>query len=204
MTCIVGIRHEAGVTIGGDSVAADGYDLQLRADDKVFSRVDENGLEWVFGFSGSFRMGQLLRYKLELPEVPFREERALEFMATRFADAVRTCFKDGGFLSKDAEREFGGDFLIGVRGLLFYADPDFHFGTPVDRYAAIGAGAQAALGALYITRTCETRPETQGPQVHAEIAADLALRAAERHCIAVRHPWKIITGAPPAIVEVRV
>ena len=61
MTCIVGMVDGQGtVYIGADSLAAGGYQKTIRKDAKVFT----NGIA-VMGYTSSFRMGQLLRYKLK-------------------------------------------------------------------------------------------------------------------------------------------
>src|SRR5919109_4864584 len=92
MTAIVGLADESKVWIGGDSAGVAGLSLTVRADEKVFRRG-----EWVFGFTGSFRAGQLLRYSLNVPEP--RGDLA-KFLATEFIDAVRYCLKGGGVARK--------------------------------------------------------------------------------------------------------
>ena len=62
MTCIVAWLEDEKICIGGDSAGVAVYNMQIRADEKVF----KNG-EMVFGFTSSFRMGQLLRFSLILP-----------------------------------------------------------------------------------------------------------------------------------------
>ena len=62
MTCIVGLVHEGVVYIGGDSAGVAGLSLVVRADEKVLRNGD-----FLMGFTTSFRMGQLLRYKLDPP-----------------------------------------------------------------------------------------------------------------------------------------
>ena len=116
MTCIAGVEHSGKVWIGGDSAGVAGYALTVRADEKVW--VD-NG--FVFGFTSSFRMGQLLRYNLSLPlqryEVPeSNAEAEIKFMTTHFVDAVRKVLKDGGYAKNDNGQERGGTFLVGWRG----------------------------------------------------------------------------------------
>ncbi len=58
MTCIVGVTDGTEVVLGGDSagVSIETRQLEVRANRKVFRRQD-----YVFGYSGSFRMGQILR-----------------------------------------------------------------------------------------------------------------------------------------------
>lgn len=99
MTCIVGLVDKGKVYIGGDSAGVNSFwDLTIRADSKVFI----NG-PFIMGFTSSFRMGQLLRYKLKTPS-RFKndgtQKEIYEYMVTDFVDAVRQCLKDGGYASK--------------------------------------------------------------------------------------------------------
>ena len=88
MTAIVGLVKSGSVYIGGDSAGVCGTSLTVRADAKVFRKK-----RYVFGFTTSFRMGQLIRYSLALPK-PVGNLDA--FMSTTFIDAVRDCLKAGG------------------------------------------------------------------------------------------------------------
>ena len=100
MTCIVGLTELGTVYIGGDSAGVNSrFDLAIRADQKVFI----NG-PFVMGFTSSFRMGQLLRYKLTPPE-RYESQDLYNFMVTAFIDAVRACLKTGGFMRKENEVE---------------------------------------------------------------------------------------------------
>jgi ATP-dependent protease HslVU (ClpYQ) peptidase subunit len=63
MTCIVGMVENGKVYIGGDSAGVSGFDYHIREDQKVF----QNG-DMIFGFTSSFRMGQLLQYSLKIPD----------------------------------------------------------------------------------------------------------------------------------------
>lgn len=90
MTCIVGIADGEKVWIGGDSQGTAGLSMTVRADTKVFT----NG-PMVFGFTSSFRMGQLLRHKLSIPK--HYEGDVDKWLCVDFIDAVRQCFKDSGY-----------------------------------------------------------------------------------------------------------
>lgn len=175
MTCIVGIAHQGRVVIGGDSAGVGGWDLTVRADSKVF-RVGP----FVMGFTTSFRMGQLLRFKLVVPEQP-ESMPVLQYMATLFVDAVRQCLKDGGYAKKENEVETGGSFLVGYRGEIFTIDNDYQVGQPLDGFDAVGCGAQIARGALWASR------EDGDPAARAT----LALQAAERFSAGVRGPFRL-------------
>lgn len=143
MTCIVGLVHDGDVYIGGDSAGIAGLSVSIRADEKVFG----NG-PFIMGFTSSFRMGQLLRYKFS-PPAQTVHQGDMEYMVTSFIDAVRQCFAGNGFGDKDAS--VGGNFLVGYKGKLYNIEADHQVGVPTLSYDAVGCGTDLALGALYAT-----------------------------------------------------
>lgn len=179
MTCIVGLVHDGTVWIGGDSAGVSGWALTVRADEKVFT----NG-PFVMGFTSSFRMGQLLRYNLEVPRRT-RRVSVDEFMHTVFVDAVRKTLKDGGYAKVESGREEGGDFLVGYAGRLFAVQSDFQVSRTRARFDAVGCGADVARG--YLTAIAGTLPP--------EVACRRALRAAEQWSAGVRGPFRVVRGA---------
>ncbi len=172
MTCIVGLVDNGKVYVGGDSAGVAGWNLTVRADQKVF----KNG-SMIMGFTSSFRMGQLLRHAFTVPDHDPRTDID-KYMVTTFINAVRQCLKDGGMASKSNEVEQGGCFLVGYRGQLFEIDSDYQVGKPIDGFAAVGCGAQVAHGALYATSELDPRKRVL-----------LALEAAERFSAGVRGPF---------------
>jgi hypothetical protein len=180
MTCIVGIQHRRRVVIAGDSAGVAGYSVTVRADEKVFARDG-----FLFGFTSSFRMGQILRYDAELPAVPGRGADLTAFMVREFVPAVRKAFSEGGFLTKRNEEESGGTFLVGLRGNLFSVESDFQVGRAVDGYMAVGVGDDLALGVLHATRRGGWDPE---------LRATLALEAAAYHNGGVCAPFHAVAA----------
>ena len=178
MTCIVGVVGKDGkITMGGDSAGSDSsFSLVIRDDPKVFVRG-----EYVFGFTSSFRMGQLIHHKLKLPQPPDDPEKLYEFMVTEFIDALRKCFKEGGYMKTKDDREEGGTFLVGVRGKLFYIESDNQVGIPNDSFAAVGCGDHLALGSLYTSQGFKDDRNR----------VKWALEAAERFSAGVRRPFVI-------------
>ena len=172
MTAIVGLARNGKVFIGGDSAGVSGLDLTVRADTKVF----RNG-PFLFGFTTSFRMGQLIRYSLRPPKPKGDLDR---FMTTKFVDALRGCLKDGGWARKESDREEGGTFLVGARGQLFTVHSDYQVGRAADGFAAAGCGDQVALGALYASGSTGLKPRAR---------LLVALSAAERFSAGVRGPF---------------
>ncbi len=144
MTCIVGFVHNGTVCMGGDSAGVAGYDLRIRKDEKVFVKG-----EFIFGYTTSFRMGQLIRFKFNPPEQPSKMD-AFEYMCTLFVDELRKCLKEGGFAEVSNNKETGGFMLVGYRGKLYRIESDFQVAIPAEDYDAVGCGANFALGALKI------------------------------------------------------
>lgn len=180
MTCIVALVQNGTVYMGADSAGASGYNLSVRADTKVF----ENG-PFLIGFTTSFRMGQLLQYAFQPPPHP-EELGNHAYMVTTFVDAVRQCFKDGGFSEKQKEAEIGGTFLTAYRGKIYSIQEDYQVGESLDAFNAVGCGADIALGSLYSTMAYDpfTRLKT-------------ALQAAERYSAGVCGPYTIIKQSAP-------
>lgn len=176
MTCIVGLAHQGRVYIGGDSAGVSGMDLEVRADKKVFL----NG-GYLFGFTSSFRMGQLLRHAFEPPKPALNEELHM-FMATKFIDALRSCLKAGGYAEKTNEREAAGRFLVGHAGRLFMICEDYQVAEPLAGYTACGCGDQVARGAMFVTEQLSPECRIRG-----------ALIAAEFHSAGVRGPFHILS-----------
>jgi ATP-dependent protease HslVU (ClpYQ) peptidase subunit len=145
MTCIVGLIDGNRVWLGGDSAGVAGLDITVRADPKVFP----NG-PFLIGFTSSFRMGQLLAYRLKTPARP-PEMDIFRFMVMDFVDEVRNCLKDGGYAQRTNDVESGGSFLVGYHGRLFSIQSDYQVCEAIRGYHAIGCGADYALGSLAST-----------------------------------------------------
>jgi ATP-dependent protease HslVU (ClpYQ) peptidase subunit len=175
MTCIVGILDNGNVYIGGDSAGVSVSDMRIRADEKVFRNGD-----FIFGFTSSFRMGQLLRYSFTPPKHD-KDIETYKYMVSVFVEAVRLCLKDGGYTVVSNNEESGGTFLVGYDGRLFGIDSDFQVSEQVCNYDAIGCGGSIALGSLY--STSEMPPEKRIIQ---------ALKASEQFNSAVRGPFHIV------------
>lgn len=179
MTCIAGFVEGDTVWMGADSAGVAGYDLTVRADQKLF----RNG-PMLFGFTTSFRMGQILRYDFHVPDHDPRKDIDT-YMSSVFVDAVRDALKSKGWAKKENDREEGGNFLVGYAGRLFAVDADYQVGCPADGFAAVGCGGQVAHGALFAT-----------PHLTGRDRVEMALRAAERFSAGVRAPFLIESLGP--------
>jgi hypothetical protein len=146
----------------------------IRADEKVFINGD-----FVMGFCGSFRMGQLLRYSLK-PPTHHPDVDFMAYMVNDVVNAVRDCLKTGGYARKEKEAEEAGTFLVGFKGNLFKIDADYQVAQPSLPFDACGCAQDIALGCLYANE--HLQPEQRITQ---------ALEAAESFSAAVRRPFVI-------------
>ena len=178
MTCIVGIVEKGAIYLGADSASCDGSELMVRADRKVFAK---NG--FVYGFTSSFRMGQLIRYVFAAPLMT-PDADVMGYMVGAYIPALRECFRDGGYSRRANEEDIGGTFLVGYRGRLFEVENDFQVGETTSGYNAVGSGKRPALGAMFAS-TSNTDPASR---------ILLALQAAEQFTTSVRGPFEIISG----------
>lgn len=179
MTAIAAWMENGEVIIAGDTLGSDGYHHTNRHDTKVFRRG-----EFIIGFAGSYRFGQLTRFKLNVPAQ--REDQSdFAYMVTTFVDELRSVLKDNGARQEyKGEDHTGGVALVGYKGQLYFIDGDFHVGVPGDPYEAIGSGGMAARGALEALRDVEG--------ITPRHKLYLALRAAEKHTMGVRGPFHVI------------
>lgn len=183
MTCIVVVTNGKRVVMGGDSAGVGGYRLTVRKDKKVFKRTDESQTEWLFGFTSSFRMGQLIQFELVLPQINAKARADLYgFMVTKFIPNLRACLKNGGYAGKNEEVERGGTFLVGLLGRIFEIESDYQVAEPADSFYSVGCGDDLAKGSLFTsTQTNDLRKR-----------ALQALTAAERFSSGVRGPFEFV------------
>lgn len=197
MTCIVGLVAENGaVWVGGDSaITSDRWDLRFTRSPKVVRRqVPQVGtlLEaptrpLLLGTAGAARMRQLLSCALEVPGHP--DGMPVEtYLATLFVDAVRACFKAGGYARRESDQEqHDGIFLLAYAGHLVTVTSDYLVFESRDTYEAIGSGGELARGALAALESVGRCTLDYLPRRRIEIA----LLAAARHNASVAGPFHI-------------
>lgn len=142
MTLIIGMVNNGKVYVGGDSAGVSRLDVRIRKDSKVFKKG-----EFVIGCTTSFRMIQLIRFSFNPPK-KYDDIDIYEYMCTGFVDALRDCFKKGGFSKINNGEESGGEFIVGWRDRLFKIYSDFQVSEEEGEYIACGCGEHYALGAL--------------------------------------------------------
>jgi len=172
VTCIAAVETDNGVWMGGDSAATEGDGLLTVTTSKVFRLPG-----YVIGYTESFRLGQLIRYRLRPPEQ--RCDDPLEHLATGFVDELRKLITKGG-VKGDGPDELDGSLLVAYRGRLYSIESDLAVLAATHPYQAIGCGADLAIGSLAST---SGRPDQR---------IRLALATAARHSTGVAPPFTII------------
>lgn len=182
MTCIAALIHNNEVWMGGDSAGVAGLNVTVRKDPKVF----KNG-EFLIGFTSSFRMGQLLRYRFNPPRY-YEDDDVYAYMCTDFIEELRYCLKAGGYATRINEEESGGNFLVGFKGRLFEIGSDFQVGESIAEYNAVGCGEEYAKGSLFSMMGINSLAEDK---LSAGYIIEEALKAAEYFSGGVRSPFII-------------
>ena len=183
MTCIVGWIEEdkkkgtQDVWIGGDSAGVGGLSIRTRADEKVFKNGD-----MLFGYTSSFRMGQILRYSLSVPEQSQKKED-YEYMCTDFIDAVAMTLEKKKYAKVSNNEMEIGTFLVGYKGNLYLIENDLQVAKPMLNYEAVGCGVNIAMGALHATYDLKMTPQQRITK---------ALEAATEFSAGVRPPFVIM------------
>jgi ATP-dependent protease HslVU (ClpYQ) peptidase subunit len=176
VTAIVGVTENGKVWIGGDSAGCDGLSVETRTDPKVFI----NG-EFVFGYTSSFRMGQLLQYVFT-PPTPVQGQEGMAYMVKQFIPAVKSCLADGGFQTNEKGQDIGGCFLVGHKGQLYSVECDYQVARVHQPYHACGCGKDIALGSLFSTE-----------QLSPEQRINAALTAASTFSAGVKGPFTVLS-----------
>jgi len=179
MTCIAAVKVKDSIWVGGDSAGVSESALTIRKDSKVF----RNG-NFLIGFTSSFRMGQILRYKLKNPK-HIESITPVEYLNTIWIDEVRNTFKTEGYSDITSNVESGGCFIGAYKGVLFSVHSDFQIAIPALDFEAVGSGGEIAKGSLYTQKVLNKNKDGKS-------MVKLALQSAEKMNAYVRKPFKIM------------
>lgn len=149
MTVIVGIvdKKNNSVILGGDSAGTDGRGKQTKS---TQPKVFRSG-KFVIGWSGSFRVGNILQHSFCPPKLK-KGRDIFEYMVNDFTDEIRETLKKKGSLGRFSDGEDKGEaFLVGHKGRLFSIQIDFSVTESLDGFSTIGSGGLLALGSLNTT-----------------------------------------------------
>ena len=143
----------------------------------------------LMGNCGSGRVGQAVRFGLQLPKPSARDP--LEYLVMGVVPALRKVLRAAGTIftkgpvDEDSDEWVDGtemmdaEFLFGYRGHLYVVYSDFSVLRPRDGLDAVGSGGREARGALAVLRG----------KPRARLLA--ALRTSERLTTRVRRPFVV-------------
>jgi ATP-dependent protease HslVU (ClpYQ) peptidase subunit len=137
MTVIVGLEFNGKVLIAGDIQGTGGNNKVIHTQPKVFNK---NGI--IFGYTTSYRFGQIIEHGLQNPIVPDNLSEIYKWLITVLIPSIKSSLSTANY-------EEGGNCLIGVRGQLWQLQSDFSVLRSVKGYDAIGAGSEYALGSVF-------------------------------------------------------
>jgi len=193
MTCIVGLSTGEDTLVGADSAGATMSFIETRKDTKVFIKPDG----WVIGFTDSFRMGQLLRYNVDFPEMTKGDKKDVYgFVVQKIIPAIRLSLMKNGWLLKENGREEGGSFVVGRNGELFSVEADFQVVQSSLLYTSVGAGEEYARGSLFSTGNTKMRDDPVRRVLEA-------LKASAAFSPSVRGPFYIYSSRDGLIYPFR-
>lgn len=169
MTCIVGMVDGGDVFIGADSCGSDGWTSDNVEESKVFKNND-----FIIGYTGSFRLGQILEHGFKIPEKDI-DQSYESYLVKNFLPAMIKTFKKHSFLRKEEEvAYFVGPFLLGYCGRLFEIQGDLSYLESSKGYASIGSGRMIAKGAIDACLQI-------GEKLSADEIITIAIKAAKNH-----------------------
>lgn len=176
MTCIVALKHEKKIYIGGDRCLSDDSFLMSTTDPKIFKKD-----KMVIGYAGSVRMGKVLKYDFEPPKPDLRNLDS--YLNIDFINALKECFDRNNLKldSPNQEQNDTGSLIVGIHGRIFEIESDWQVCEYLNDYLAIGSGTGFALGSFYSTSNLE-------PQERVK----LALEAADKFVTTVCQPFDYI------------
>jgi ATP-dependent protease HslVU (ClpYQ) peptidase subunit len=184
MTCIVSLKQDDKIYIGGDTAAVAGLSVNVRLDTKVFKNK-----KMLIGYAGSFRFGQLMRFAFKPPKHETGKDD-YEYMCVDVVRSMQKCFGKHGFdgQNKKDEKETSGQMLIAYKGQLYEVYEDYQVGIPADSFVAIGCGGDLALGAM---EALQNVPNSA--KISAEDKINIALGAAAKFNGGVLPPFNIMS-----------
>ncbi len=165
MTCVVAVEDGDGVVVGCDAFM--GTDIERDVGDRPkWWRVGRA----LVAFAGSFSVAQTAEGVRARPPPRRKPARAWVLsLAKRYRHACASVTRDEPFL------------LVAIDGEVWAIQPDWSVVRSAHGYAAIGAGAPVALGALAAT-----------VGVDAETRVRSALEASARHTTQVAPPFHVL------------
>lgn len=146
MTCIVAIKNKGNLYFGSDSRISNDFDHSVSTTKKI-GFLEGHGQKAIYGVSGSVRLLNVLRNKIQLPN---REhEHDDDGYVFEIVEEVKSKALQYNVLkSVNDKKDSDSDWLLGYKGRVFIVQSDFSFYESGLGYVATGSGMYHALGYL--------------------------------------------------------
>lgn len=190
MTCIVALKDGDKCFIGGDSRGSSGHTGSLYKRPKVFKSFDCR--EILFGYTTSFRMGQILEFSEGLfDELSLTNGIDFKYMVKSFIPNIQDRFNSEGFETSVNGEKTGGNFIICVNDKIYNIQNDYSILEPSLNFTSCGCGEDFANASLFSTVGSKMTPIER---IH------LALKAASYFSEGVRGPFTIINTKDDEVI----
>lgn len=142
MTCIIAVEAVDNngndvVVMAGDHLGSNGFTKHLVSQPKVFSH---SGM--VFGYTTSFRYGQLIEHCLDNNELMLPTKvNTYKWLVRQFVPALKSILKENEYTA-------GGCALIGLNGELWKIQEDFAVLRYDIGFGSVGSGVYHAEGSI--------------------------------------------------------
>jgi ATP-dependent protease HslVU (ClpYQ) peptidase subunit len=143
MTCIIGLKTENSIYIAGDSSGHTDGVIENYKTSKVVKIATKNNKELLIGFSGSFRLGDILKYKIQYPKIS--KNNIESDLVNKLIPIIQDTIENEDNISK-------GEFMLAIHDRLFLIQSDLSILEPENDYSSIGSGSSYALGSLFSTK----------------------------------------------------
>jgi ATP-dependent protease HslVU (ClpYQ) peptidase subunit len=164
MTCIVGVETTDSVYIGGDIQGTGWNSKVIHTQPKVFKK---GGV--VFGYTTSYRFGQLIEHSVPDPVVPEDDDQVYRWLVMTLIPSIKDTLKDAGW-------DEGGQCLIGIKNQLWELQGDWSVLRSTNGYKSVGSGTEYATGSLFTSFNGGLYKRTRKDDVVAAI--ELAIKSA--------------------------
>lgn len=175
MTVIAVLKHPTdGIWLASDGRAGGANDAIPCATPKL-----GNFEGFSFGYCGSYRFGQMLLYAFRPPKHPKNIDTD-DYMFCTWLEALREYMAEYGIVrtTDGVEHTDGADCIIVYRDQIYILQEDFSLLRSEEPYAAVGAGAAYAVGAMNALSLDSLGKVEMG----GAFIVDTAVRVAINHC----------------------
>jgi hypothetical protein len=165
MTSIVAISTEEGVYLGGDLAGSNGHNIGEVSQSKVFCVG-----EFLVGYSGSFRAGQIVEYSWSPPD------RILgvcdyNYLVLQIIPSLMVILEGSGFGGYDGTEVKGGNFLLVYEGRVYEVQEDYSILEWVQPVVCLGSGGDVTesicTGMLVVNEHLTKNKKLKGPEIIA-------------------------------------